>query len=215
MPRKHIVITVDGTAASGKGTLAKALARHFNGVYMDTGLLYRAVGVNSTSAEEAIQNAQSLADNFNPSALDDPALRNEKASQGASIAAAVPEVRAALLQLQKDFANTLPKGKNCVVMDGRDIGTVVVPDAKFKFFVDAKIEERAKRRAKELQSLTNSDSYEAVLVAMRQRDARDISRDIAPTKPANDALVIDTTDIGVEKMVELAIAHIKKIAPDL
>ncbi len=211
----HIVIAVDGTAASGKGTLAKALARHFDGVYMDTGLLYRAVGVNSTSPEQAIKNAHDLTKSFDTKILENPDLRTEKAAQGASIAAAVPQVRAALLNLQKEFAIKPSKGAKCVVMDGRDIGTVVVPNAQIKFFVDAKIEERAKRRAKELQSLTKSDSYEAVLEAMRQRDARDISRDIAPTVPASDALVIDTSDIGVQEMVDLAISHIKKIAPDL
>lgn len=211
----HTIITIDGTAASGKGTLAKALAKKFDGAYMDTGLLYRAVGINSETAEQAIKNAHAFAQNFDVTDLDNPSLRSEKASQGASIAAAIPEVRQALLKLQKDFAYTKPLNKKCVVLDGRDTGTVIAPDAHIKFFVDAKVEERAKRRTKELQSNDKSDSYEAVLEAMRQRDARDISRKTAPTLPAPDALVLDTTHMGVDIMVDKAVEHIKSIAPDL
>jgi len=211
----HVIIAVDGTAASGKGTLAKKLAETYNGAWLDTGLLYRYVGLQSRDVEAAIEAAYDFAAHFSLDLLDNPALRGEAASQGASIVAAVPEVRQALVNLQKSFAQTLPEGRQCTVLDGRDIGTVIAPQAAIKFFVDADVTERAKRRTKELQSLGKSDSYEAVLEAMRQRDARDITRAVAPTVAAPDSYHIDTTSTGIAEMLELAKAHIAAICPEL
>ena len=213
--RQHPVITVDGTAASGKGTLARMLAEAYNGAWLDTGLLYRWVGYRADSAERAIELAQALGAGFELEMMADPALRSEKASDGASLYSSIPEVRSALTAVQRYFADTLPAGRNVVVMDGRDIGTVIVPDAPIKFFVNADLELRAQRRTKELQSSSNSASYEAVLEAMRQRDARDINRVVAPTVAAPDACLIDTTNLGVAEMLEQAKAHIALKVPEL
>lgn len=211
----HIIIAVDGTAASGKGTLARLLAETYNGAWLDTGLLYRYVALQGLEPETAVKAAQDLAANFSLELLNDPALRGEAASQGASVVAAIPEVRQALVNVQKKFADTLPDGYQCTVLDGRDIGTVIAPHAQIKFFVTADVTERAKRRTKELQSLGKSDSYEAVLEAMRQRDARDITRAVAPTVAAPDSYHIDTTSTGITEMLEMAMTHIGTIVPEL
>lgn len=213
--RQHAVITVDGTAASGKGTLARLLAEAYNGAWLDTGLLYRWVGYRADSRERAIELAQDLAASFDLDMMKDPELRGERASDGASLYSSIAEVRNALTALQRHFADTLPDGRNLVVMDGRDIGTVIVPDAPIKFFVTADIEIRAQRRTKELQSTSNSASYEAVLEAMRQRDARDINRAVAPTVAAPDACLIDTSVMGIPEMLDLAKAHIALKVPEL
>lgn len=209
----HPIIAVDGTAASGKGTLARLLAETYNGAWLDTGLLYRWVGLHK--GDDPAAAALELVKIFDLNLLIDPALRSEEASQGASIVAAIPAVRAALIDLQKSFAQTLPEGLNCVILDGRDIGTIIAPEAPIKFFVDADVTERAKRRHKELQSTPNSVSYEAVLEAMRQRDARDTTRAVAPTVAAPDAKFIDTTQIGIADMLETAMAHIAAVYPGL
>ncbi len=211
----HIIIAVDGTAASGKGTLARKLAETYNGAWLDTGLLYRFVALKGTETSIAVKAAQDLANHFSLNMLTDESLRGETASRGASVVAAIPEVRQALVNVQKNFAQTLPEGRQCTVLDGRDIGTVIAPDAQIKFFVDADVTERAKRRTNELHSLGKSDSYEAVLEAMRQRDARDITRAVAPTIAAPDAYHIDTTSTNIPAMLEMAQAHIVAIAPEL
>lgn len=213
--RTHIVIAVDGTAASGKGTLARKLAELYNMAWLETGLLYRWVGYYAESVPHAVELAHELAENFDPAMLEGQELRGESASNKASLYSAAPEVREALINLQKSFVATLPKGRQAVILDGRDIGTVIAPDAEIKFFVDADVSERAKRRHKELQSQGKSTSYEAVLEAMRQRDARDIGRDVAPTVAAPDAYLIDTTNLDIAAVVAKAREHIEKASPEL
>lgn len=211
----HTLIAIDGTAASGKGTLARKLAALYNAAWLETGLLYRWVGYYAESPSHAVELAHELAKNFDPSMLEDAPLRDETASNKASLYSALPAVREALVNLQKSFGNSPPEGKQAVIMDGRDIGTVIAPQAQVKFFVDADVTERAKRRAKELHSQGKSTSYEAVLEAMRQRDARDIGRDVAPTIAAPDAYHIDTTHLDVAGMTAKAVEHIAKTCPEL
>ncbi len=212
MNEKKNVIAIDGPAASGKGTLAKSLAKEFNYAYLDTGKLYRAVGMevlrkgrDPDDPKAAIPEAIHFKDNFNPELLADPVLATDEAGQAASKVSAIPEVREALLQLQKDFANNPPEGFGGAVLDGRDIGTVICPDARHKLFVTADTEIRAERRHKELQSRDIDVTYEAVLADMRQRDARDSGRATAPLKPAEDAVVLDTTDLDIDEAFEKAL----------
>jgi cytidylate kinase len=197
------VIAVDGPAASGKGTIAKALARHFDLPHMDTGLLYRAValqlwrwGGDPASEFEALRGCREL--NLDS---DDPELRSEPVSKIASMISAYPAVRAALLERQQDFAGQ-PAG---AVLDGRDIGTVIAPDADLKLFVTASPEARAERRLNELQARGMNAHYEEVLADIHSRDQRDSSREIAPLKPAPDAIVLDTTDLDAAAAIAEAI----------
>src|SRR6476619_8273078 len=178
------VIAGDGPAASGKGTIARALAEHFGLPHMDTGLLYRAVALNlwrwggdPASEFEALRAADML--NIDP---DDEELRSEPVSRIASSISAYPSVRAALLERQQDFAGQ-PGG---AVLDGRDIGTVIAPDADVKLFVSASPEVRAERRLKEIQVRGMSAHYDEVLADIRSRDARDAGREVAPLRPAPD-----------------------------
>lgn len=191
-----IVIAVDGPAASGKGTIARALASHFGLPHMDTGLLYRAVALNlwrwggdPSSEFEALRACAQL--DFG---LDDPELRSEPVSKIASAVSAYPSVRAALLERQREFA----RQAGGAVLDGRDIGTVVAPDADVKLFVTARPEVRAQRRVRELLERGMSAHYEDVLADIRSRDERDSSREVAPLKPADDAILLDTSELDVE-----------------
>jgi cytidylate kinase len=197
------VIAVDGPAASGKGTIARALARHFGLPHMDTGLLYRAVALNlwkwggdPSSEFEALRACDDLG--FVP---DDPELRSEGVSKIASMISAYPSVRAALLGRQQDFARQV----GGAVLDGRDIGTVIAPDADVKLFITASPEVRAERRLKELQSRAMTAHYEDVLADIRSRDARDSGRVVAPLKPASDALVVDTSKLDPDQAIAEAI----------
>jgi len=196
---KGPVIAVDGPAASGKGTIARALAEHFGLPHMDTGLLYRAVALNlwrwggdPSSEFEALRACDDLG--FDP---DDKDLRSEPVSKIASMISAYPSVRAALLKRQQDFARQ-PGG---AVLDGRDIGTVIAPDADVKLFVTASAEVRAQRRLRELLSRGMTAHYEDVLADIRSRDARDSSRKVAPLKPALDALLLDTSALDPEQAI--------------
>jgi CMP/dCMP kinase len=202
------VIAVDGPAASGKGTLAKRLAAHYGLRHLDTGLLYRAVGwqaerrgLHPVSAAQAL----CLAD------LDDPVLRGDAAAQAGSRVAIIPAVRQALLKLQRDFGAAPPGA----VLDGRDIGTVVWPEAGAKIFVDAGPDARAHRRHKELLERGLESIYSRVLQDMRERDARDRGRQVAPLIPAPDALVIDSSTLDADGVFSLAVAHIDRILPNL
>lgn len=195
-----MIIAVDGPAAAGKGTIARALARHFGYHFLDTGSLYRMVGLAALRAggepitpEAAIAAAKSL----NPRKFNDSDLRNEKVGAAASIVGAVPEVRVALLDFQRAFARQEPGA----VLDGRDIGTVICPDAGAKLFVTASPEVRATRRQKEL----GSADYEAILADIRARDERDSKRAAAPLLPAADAVVIDTTEMDIVAAVKAAV----------
>ena len=197
------VIAVDGPAASGKGTIARALAEHFGLPFMDTGLLYRAVALNlwrwggdPGNEFEALR----ACDELNLDA-GDPELRSEPVSKIASSVSAYPGVRAALLERQQSFARQ-PAG---AVLDGRDIGTVIAPEADAKLFVTATAEVRAGRRMKELEGRGMHAAYEDVLADIRSRDERDSHREVAPLVPAKDAILLDTSNLTIEQAIAEAI----------
>jgi len=198
-----MIIAIDGPAGSGKGTLARRIASTYNLAYLDTGALYRAVGVqvldqkkdpSDTAAAIAAANTLDIA------ILDSPRLRTEDAGQAASQVAAVPEVRAALLQFQRDFAKKPPTPCIGAVLDGRDIGTVVCPDADLKLFITASVEERARRRTLELQNKGLEAIHDHVLADMKSRDERDRDRATAPLAAADDAIVLDTSDSDADEV---------------
>jgi len=199
--RFDIVIAVDGPAASGKGTIARALAAHFGLPHMDTGSLYRAVGLAALRAggdpADAVLAAK-CARTLDVTLLDDPALRESSTARAASVVSAHPEVRAALLECQQAFARQ-PGG---AVLDGRDIGTVIAPDADIKILVTASLDVRAKRR----QAETPERDYALVRANLAERDARDAGRDAAPLLQAEDALLLDTSDMDRETAITSAIA---------
>jgi cytidylate kinase len=201
------IVAVDGPAASGKTTLAQRLAAELGLEFLDTGLLYRAVArrlqQQGRSFEDASAAARAAA-TLTAADLGSPALRDEGISQGASRVAAIPGVRAALLAFQRHFG---ADGRGAVLA-GRDIGTVVRPDATCKIFVTASLEERARRRSRELQAKSVPSIYERVLEDLRERDARDRSRAVAPVLPAGDALLIDTTDKDIDTAFAIARAHV-------
>ena len=206
-----MIIAIDGPAAAGKGTLARRLAAHFRCAYLDTGLLYRAVGAAVLRAgkdpghdEAAATAAAALV----PADLEDPGLRSEAAGQAASKVAAHPKVRAALLAFQRDFAANPPGGAAGAVVDGRDIGTVVLPDADFKLFVFASEEERARRRWAELAAAGDAPDPDEVLAALRARDRRDAERAVSPLTPAPGCYLLDTTDLDIDAAFAAAKAYI-------
>jgi CMP/dCMP kinase len=192
-----VIVAVDGPAASGKGTLARRLARHFGLNYLDTGSLYRAVALRALTAGADPADpvaAVAAARQVEVGDLDDLRLRDDKVAQAASVVAAIPGVRAALLAFQRDFAR---RGEGAV-LDGRDIGTVVCPDADAKVFLTATVEARAMRRFKELQARGAAAIYERVLQDMKLRDARDRERHTAPLVRASDAFELDTTALDAD-----------------
>jgi cytidylate kinase len=218
----HVVIAVDGPAASGKGTLARRLAAELGYAYLDTGLLYRAVGLilirqgldpadENAAIEAATVFDAAMAD------LKDPALRDEETGKAAGIVAAFPAVRAALVDVQRQFAANPPGGAEGgargdargAVLDGRDIGTVICPDADCKFFIEADIEERARRRVKELQDRGDTVILARVLQEMKERDERDRTRAVAPLAPAADASVVNTTNLNADAAFALAMSFIR------
>jgi cytidylate kinase len=205
--KEPLVIAIDGPAASGKGTLARRLAVQFGLAHLDTGKLYRAValavleaGGDPADADIAAKAAQ----NLDISRLADPRLLREDVARASSVVAAIPAVRAALLQLQRDFARHPPAPANGAVLDGRDIGTVVCPDAAVKLFIVASVDSRAERRAKELRESGAAAIYDAVLQDMKERDARDSGRRVAPLAAAPDAVTIDTTSLDADQVFERA-----------
>lgn len=208
-----VIIAIDGPSAAGKGTLACRLARHLGFALLDTGLLYRAVArrliEQGASPEDAAAAARAAAQ-VGIAELADPALRAEAVGEGASRVAAIPAVRTALLGLQRRFAeNPLDSNGNPspgAVIDGRDIGTVICPGATVKLFITASAEARAGRRHKELLDRGATSIYARVLQDMERRDARDGGRAVAPTKPAPDAFVIDTTTLDAEGAFAAALA---------
>jgi CMP/dCMP kinase len=200
-----MIIAIDGPAASGKGTLARKLASHFDLPHLDTGLLYRATaralmeqGRELTDKDAAIAAARGLA----LTDFDEHALRGHEMAEAASIVAAIPEVRAALVDLQRAFA-CRPGG---AVLDGRDIGTVICPEARPKIFVTASAEARAARRALELRTRGEKADYGSVLAEILNRDERDKTRATAPLRPAEDAFVLDTTALDIEAAFRAALA---------
>ena len=199
-----MIIAVDGPAAAGKGTIARALAKHFGYHFLDTGTLYRRVGlallqsdVNPGDHKAAV----SIAQNLNSHPHSDLELRTEAVGAAASIVAVIPEVRQALLAMQRSFADQQPGA----VLDGRDIGTVVCPDAEVKLFITASQEVRARRRFAELQGYGADVTFETVLADIKQRDERDKTRAAAPLVPAEDAITIDTSKMTVEAAIAAAI----------
>ena len=203
-----MIIAVDGPAASGKGTIAKALAAHYGLPHLDTGLLYRAVGmaVLRGGGDPSDEGDAFHACGFDEALLSDPGLKSEAAGRAASIVSAHPSVRAALLERQRDFAQQ-PGG---AVLDGRDIGTVIAPEADAKLFVTAAAEVRARRRFDELVRMGLTVTYEHVLVDIRARDERDSGRGIAPLRQAEGADLLDTSDLDVATAVAQAIAVVER-----
>ncbi len=203
-----MIIAVDGPAAAGKGTISRRLAQHYGLNYLDTGALYRAVGRDVIAANIDTNDEKSVAavaENLDPASLDDPVLRVQKTAEMASVVAKIPLVRQALLTYQREFSSQ----EAGAVLDGRDIATVICPDAKVKLFISASAEERAKRRFKELQeTAAGCESYEAILAQIKARDERDMNRAEAPLKKAEDAYLIDTTNLSIEESYSKAIRYI-------
>lgn len=213
---QSIVIAVDGPSASGKGTIARKLAAHFDFAHLDTGLLYRATGLAALRAGKKPSDpaaAEEAARNLDPSNImklaGDPALRSDEASVAASEVGAIPGVRAALLKFQQDFAANPPDGKKGAVLDGRDIGTVIAPQAIVKLYITADTATRANRRYKELLGRGENVTETAVLADMRTRDERDQTRATVPAKPAEDAVILDTTSLTVDEVLAEALAIAK------
>lgn len=191
-------IAIDGPAAAGKGTISKAVAAHFGFAHMDTGLLYRAAGLRTLDGTDPVEAARLLqADD-----LEVDTLRTPEVAQAASRVAAIPQVRAALVDFQRAFA----RRAGGAVLDGRDIGTVICPDAEVKLYVTATDDIRARRRLEELLAKGHDTDFDTVLADLRTRDARDSARATAPLKPAEDAMQLDTTTLSIEDAVAKAIA---------
>ena len=203
-----MIIAIDGPAASGKGTLAKRIAAHYGLPCLDTGLLYRAVARDARANGGALEDSAAAvvaAWQLDPSTLNDPHLRGPAAGDAASIVAKMPRVRLALLDYQRDFANQ-PGG---AVLDGRDIGTVICPDADIKIFVTATPEERARRRHLEHQGRGEAIAFDVILASIRGRDARDSGRDVAPLEVAEGAVTLDTTNLNADAAFAAALKVIE------
>ncbi len=199
-------VAIDGPAAAGKGTISKAVAKHFGFAHLDTGLLYRAVGAKVLGGMTAGAAARALV----PEDLEADSLRTPDVAQAASKVAVIAEVRAALLDFQRSFAARA----GGAVLDGRDIGTVICPEAQVKLFVTASAEVRAQRRFAELAAGGIMDSFETVLADVKARDARDMERVEAPLKAAEDATVIDTSRLSIDQAVVAAVAAVQGIRGD-
>ncbi len=206
-----MIIAIDGLTAAGKGTLAKRLAAALGFAHLDTGLLYRAVGAKLLASHGDPRDprvAEAAARALDAGDLAAPGLRQEEIGRAASIVAAIPAVRAALLTFQRRFAQQAPGA----VLDGRDIGTVICPDAPVKLFITARPEIRAQRRFNELQARGESATYPAVLQDLQERDARDQARGTAPAKPAEDAIVLDTSDLTADQVFARALDIVRSRA---
>ena len=206
--RTALVIAVDGPAASGKGTIAKALASHFKLPHMDTGLLYRAAALNlfRFGGDPGNEFEAMRACDLTSVSLDDPDLRSEVVGSFASRISAYPAVRDRLRDRQRSFADQA----SGAVLDGRDIGTVIAPDADVKLFVTASVEVRARRRAAELLARGMPAHVEDIIIDLRARDARDSQRDTAPLRQASDAILLDTSDMDIDQAIAAAIAHVQQ-----
>jgi len=198
----RLTIAIDGPAAAGKGTISKAVAAHFCFAHLDTGLLYRAVGAKVLAGAAPVAAAQAL----DPVDLEDDSLRTPQVAQAASEVAVVPEVRAALVAFQRSFATR----EGGAVLDGRDIGTVICPDADVKLFVTASPECRAERRFQELLGKGMDVTFATVLADVKERDARDRNRAAAPLVPADDAVLLDTSDLTAAQAIAAAIDIVAK-----
>ncbi len=199
----RFVVAIDGPAAAGKGTIARAVAARFGFAHLDTGLLYRAVGGKALDQGRGVLDdgvAALVAGELTPADLEAGGLRGDMIARAASKAAAIPEVRKALLDFQRRFAAR----EGGAVLDGRDIGTVICPDADVKLFVIASDETRARRRHKELLQRGEDVTIDQVLADLRSRDARDAGRDDAPTRQAEDSHLLDTTELAIDAAVDKA-----------
>jgi len=212
--KNNLIIAIDGTAASGKGTLAKRISKEFEFAYLDTGKLYRLVAyiiikdkINSNDINEVKNRFTNF--NFEDISLKISTLKSDEVGKMASLIAGYKELRDILLQYQKEFAFKKHHNKKGVVLDGRDIGTVVLPEANLKFFVDANVETRAERRWKELISLGQSTIKRNVLKDLRSRDERDSQRKHSPLIPASDAILLDTTNLSVDEVFSSAKKYIE------
>jgi cytidylate kinase len=216
--KKSVVIAIDGTAASGKGTLARRLAQRFGFAHLDSGSLYRLVALNllrgghhpgdepsAAAAASAVDPADALRHD----------LRGDEIAKAASIVAAFPRVRAALLDYQRAFAANPPGAAGGAVIDGRDIGTVVCPGADAKLFIDARPQIRAHRRWLELEQSGCVVSEDAVLADIRERDARDRSRETAPLRPAADAILLDTAELDIDAAFAAALALVEPVVEEV
>jgi len=199
----RFTIAIDGPAAAGKGTISRAVSAHYGFAHLDTGLLYRAVGAKMLEGVAPIFAAQ----NLEPDDLEHPKLRAPEIAQAASKVAVISEVRSALVDFQRAFA----RRAGGAVLDGRDIGTVICPWAEAKLFVTASAEVRAKRRFVELAAKGLADSLDEVLADVKARDERDINRAESPLKPADDAILIDTSDLNIDEAVTKALASIEAV----
>jgi len=207
-----MIIAVDGSAASGKGTLAKRLAAHYDLAHLDTGALYRCLALHlitegRTATNVTESEAAGAVGNIDLLMAGSAAIRTDAVAGMASVVAAMPAVRQNFVSLQRQFATQTPNRRGAV-LDGRDIGSVILPDADFKFFIDADLEERARRRTKELQESGQSAMFRDVFEDMQDRDWRDRERSTAPLKAAEDALVIDTTQLDADSVFAMAASHI-------
>lgn len=201
------IVAIDGPAAAGKGTVSRAVAREFGFAHLDTGLLYRAVGKRVLAGGEAIAVARSL----QAEDLQGEDLRRSEVAQAASQVAAIPEVRAALVDFQREFAGR----SGGAVLDGRDIGTVICPDAHVKLFITASAEARARRRHAEDVQARPDLTFDDVLADVKARDERDINRAEAPLRAAEDAITIDTTQLGIAESISAALEAISaRRSPD-
>lgn len=210
------IIAIDGLSASGKGTIAKRLAERLGFAYLDTGLLYRASGLMAKEAGVPLEDMKALAafaQTLDMTALvnrlNDPTLKGDEAAVAASKVGPCAALRTALLKFQQDFAHNPPNNTKGAVLDGRDIGTVIAPEAPVKIFVTASVETRAKRRFLELQDRGVPATYGDVLADMRARDERDQSRATAPAKPAPDAVMLDTTNMNADEAFAAALAIVE------
>ena len=207
-----MIIAVDGSAASGKGTLAKRLAAHYDLAHLDTGALYRCLALHlitegRTATNVTESEAAGAVGSIDLLMAGSAAIRTDAVAGMASVVAAMPAVRQSFVSLQRQFATQTPNRRGAV-LDGRDIGSVILPDADFKFFIDADLEERARRRTKELQESGQSAMFRDVFEDMQDRDRRDRERSTAPLKAAEDALVIDTTQLDADSVFAMAASHI-------
>ncbi len=205
-----MIIAIDGPAASGKGTLARRLAAHYGLRHLDTGLIYRAVAHALTSKGMALGDeaaAVSAAQGLDPTTFDDPALKSHQVGTAASVVSAIPAVRAALVEFQRQYANQPPGA----VLDGRDIGTVICPNADVKIFVVADAKVRARRRALEARARGEAADEAAILADILARDERDQNRAVAPLKPASDAYLLDNSHLDIEGGVRAAIDIVEAV----
>lgn len=210
---KKLVIAIDGPSSSGKGTIAKKIAEYFSIPYLNTGALYRALAYlaieENYDLKTELEKILNLIKNIKDCDLESPKLHNETIAVAASQIAKVPEIRRGLLDLQRNFVVDAVKDNNGAVLDGRDIGTVICPDADYKFFITASVEERAKRRYKQILSHNSSVEYEDILNQLKLRDEQDVNRSLAPLKKALDAIEIDNSYLTIDETLQIVIKHIK------